>query len=183
MTMAKLYDDESEDRDDQNDRGGGAVVGPATMRGRDWPCLRQFGVFLENRVGVLNDLMRHLERADMRIVALSIVDSVDCAIVRLMVDHYERGRELFELSGFRFFEADVIGVELPDDSQPFVRVCSALLQAEVNIHYSYPLLFRRHGRGAIALYVDDVDLGLKALADRGLTVVTERDLLEDDEEL
>jgi hypothetical protein len=163
--------------------GGGAAADPATMRGRDWPCLRQFGVFLENRVGSLNDLMRHLERSDLRIVALSIVDSVDCAIVRLMLNHYERGRELLDLSGFTVFETDVIGVELPDDPQPFVRVCTALLRAEVNIHYSYPLLYRRRGRGAIALYVDDVDLGLKTLYEKGLTVVTERDLLEDDEDL
>ncbi|HUG90528.1 MAG TPA: acetolactate synthase [Planctomycetaceae bacterium] len=161
--------------------GGEASVAPGTMRGRDWPALRQFGVFLENRVGRLHDLLRHLERHDLRVIALSIVDSADCAIARLMVNHYERARELFDLSGFTVFETDVVGVELPDHPQPYVQVCLALLQAEVNIHYTYPLLFRRHGRGAIALYVDDVDLGVKILQEQNLTIVTERDLLEDDE--
>lgn len=161
--------------------GGRAVADPSTMKGRDWPCLRQFGVFLENRVGVLNDLMRHLESDDLRVMGLSIVDSVDSALIRLIVNDYERGREKFNLSTFTVFETDVIGVELPDDPQPFVCICTALLQAEVNIQYSYPLLFRRGGRGAVIVYVDDIDAGLKALADNRLTIITEQSLLEDDE--
>jgi len=161
--------------------GGDATIDPSTMRGRDWPTLKQFGVFLENRVGNLNSLLRHLEGHDLRIIALSIVNSVDSAVVRLMLDNYERGRGLFDLSGFTVFETDLIGVELPDDPQPYVKICMALLQAEISIHYTYPLLYRRHGRAAIALYVDDIDLGLKTLADKGHRIVTEKDLLNDDE--
>ncbi|WP_240928120.1 acetolactate synthase [Thalassoroseus pseudoceratinae] len=174
--MAEFYDDEE-------DSGSGIVTEAGTMRGRDWPCLRQFGVFLENRVGSLNDLMRHLERQDLRIMALSIADSIDCCVVRLMLNHYERGRELLELSEFTVFETDVIGVQLPNVAQPYVQVCSALLRAEVSIHYSYPLLYRRGGQGAIAMYVDDIDLGLKILNQNGLRVITEKDLLEDDEDV
>ena len=161
--------------------GGESAADPSTMRGRDWPCLRQFGVFLENRVGSLHDLMRHLERHDLRVMALSIVDSIDCAVVRLVLDNYDRGRELFDMAKFTVFETDLIGVELPDDPQPYVKICIALLQAELNIHYTYPLLYRRRGRGAIALYVDDVDLGLKTLGQKGHRIITENDLLNDDE--
>ena len=161
--------------------GDDAITDPATLRGRDWPCLRQFCIFLENRVGRLHELLRHLERHDLRIVALSIVDSVDCAIVRVMLDNYERGREIFKLAGMTAYEDDLIGVALPDDPQPYVTVCTALLEAEVNIHFTYPLLYRRKGRGAIALYVDDVDQGLRVLHEQGLRIVTEKDLLDDDE--
>lgn len=161
--------------------GGDATVDSSTMRGRDWPTLRQFGVFLENKVGNLNSLLRYLEGHDLRVIALSIANSVDSAIVRLMLDNYERGKELFSLSEFTVFETDLIGVELPDDPQPYVRICMALLQAEISIHYTYPLLYRRHGRGAIALYVDDIDLGLKTLAEKGQRIITENDLLDDDE--
>ena len=66
--------------------GGETYTDPETMHGRDWPCLRQFCVFMENRVGRLHNLMRCLERDDLRIIALSIDDSVDCAVVRLMFD-------------------------------------------------------------------------------------------------
>jgi len=161
--------------------GDDVPVAPATMRGRDWPTLRQFGVFLENRVGILLDLLRRLEGHELRIMALSIVDSVDCAVVRLVLDDYERAREIFDLSGLPVFETDLIGVELPDDPQPYVKICMALLQAEINIHYTYPLLYRRKGKGAIAIYVDDVDQGLRTLAEKGHRIVTEKELMEDDE--
>ncbi|MBQ12548.1 MAG: acetolactate synthase [Planctomyces sp.] len=153
------------------------------MYGRQWPCLRQFCVFMENRVGRLHDLMRQLERHDLRTVALSIDDSVDCAIVRLMFDNFERARELLQLGSFSFIETDIIGVELPETEQPFLTVCTTLLQAEINIHYTYPLLYRRGGQGAIALYVDDIDRGLELLVDKGHQLVFEQDLLEDDEYL
>lgn len=161
--------------------GEGSITDASTMRGRDWPCLRQFGVFLENRVGTLHDLLRHLESSDVRVMGLSIVDSVDCAIARLVLSHYERARELLKLSHFTVFEADLVGVELPDDPQPYVKICLAMLQAELNIHYTYPLLYRRNGRGAIAMYVDDVDLALRTLTEKGLRIVTEGDIQREDE--
>ena len=161
--------------------GGRAGADPSTMKGRDWPCLRQFGVFLENRVGALNDLMRHLESDDIRVMGLSIVDSSDSAIIRLVLNDYERGCERFRLATFTVFESDVIGVQLPDVPQPFVAICTALLQAEVSIHYSYPLFYQRAGRGSIVLYVDDIDQALNALSENRLTIVTEKDLLQSDE--
>jgi hypothetical protein len=161
--------------------GGKSATDPSTARGRDWPCLRQFGVFVENRVGQLHSLLRHLETQDIRVMALSIADSVDYAIVRIVLDNYERGKEIFSLSNFTVFENDLVGVELPNDPQPYVKICLALLQAEINVHYTYPLLYRGHGRGAIALYVDDVDMALKTLSDKGHRIVTENDLKNDDE--
>ena len=161
--------------------GGDEEIGASTLRGRDWPSLRQFCVFMENRVGGLHDLLRHLERNEIRVMALSVANSVDCAIIRVMVNNTERAREVFNLSRFAFSESDLVGVELPDDSQPYLRVCMALLAAEINISYTYPLLYRRHGRGAIALYVDDVETAIQVLTEKGLRVITENDLMEDDE--
>lgn len=160
---------------------GGEATAALTARSRAWPCLRQFAVFVENRVGRLHDLLRHLESHDIRVVALSIANSVDCAVVRIMVHDSDRGREILQLSNFAFAEIDLIGVELPDGPQPFVQICLALLQAELNVQYTYPLLYHRSGRGAIALYVEDVDLALRTLEEKGLHIVTESDLLMDDD--
>lgn len=165
----------------QQGAGGGQTTESVTARGRQWPTLRQFAVFLENRVGRLHDLLRRFESHDIRVVALSIANSVDCAFVRIMVNDADRGREILKLSNFPFAEIDLIGVELPDGSQPFVQICLALLQAELNVQYTYPLLYHRSGRGAIALYVDDIDLALRTLEDKGLSIVTESDLLLDDD--
>lgn len=152
-----------------------------TMHGRSWPCLRQFCVFLENRVGRLNELMRLVEDLDNQVVALSIVDSVDFAMVRLMFSNTERGREKLTLSGFMFNESDVVGIELPADSEkPLTEICTALLTAELNIHHAYPLLYRRRGKSVIAMYVDDIDLSIQVLQDAGYRIITESDLLDDE---
>lgn len=162
---------------------GGDSTDTETMRGRDWPSLRQFCVFLENHVGRLSDLMRQLESIDTRVIAMSIFDSVDFAMVRLMFNNADRAREKLELSGFLFSESDVIGVELPEGDMPFHEVCSALVSAEVNIHHAYPLLYRRQGRGAVVMFVDDVDLAVQILRERGHRVVAELDFQDDDEYL
>ena len=155
---------------------GGESVESSTARGRDWPCLRQFNVFLENRVGSLGDMLRAVARDDLRIVALTVLDSVDCAVARLVVSSYERGLELLEFAQLQAFETEVIGVLLPQTDQPHVSVCASLMKAEVSIHYTYPLCYQRNGRSAIAVYVEDVDEALRVLKTEGHEFVTEDDL-------
>lgn len=157
------------------------TIAPSTARGRDWPALRQFCVFMENRVGRLHELLRQVEKHDLRVIGLSVVDTVDFAVARLMLDNADRARETLTLGGHTFMENDVLGVMLPDEPQPFVNIFTALITAELNIHYTYPLLFRRRGRSAIALHVDDLDQATQILTTAGIELVTEGDLLEDDD--
>lgn len=155
-------------------------VSPMTMRGRDWPSLRQFCVFMENRVGRLHELLKQIERFDLRIVALSVVDTVDFAVARIMVDDYDRGREIFSLTQFTVIENDILGVELPDEADPFATIFRLLVTAEINIAYTYPLLYRKGKRGAIALYVDDIDQARGILEEQGHHLLSEADLQADE---
>lgn len=160
--------------------GEGTGTGFATMRGRDYPTIRQFTVFLENRVGQLLEVVRRFEGSRVRIVALSISESTECAFVRFLLSHPEQGREILERAGLALIESDLIGVELPEGPQPLLQVCTALLQAEVNIVQAYPLLFRPHGRPVVALLVDNTDIALDTLNSRGFTLITERDLADEE---
>ncbi|MEZ6123390.1 MAG: acetolactate synthase [Planctomycetaceae bacterium] len=153
----------------------------ATARGRDWPCLQQFVVFLENKVGALNELLRRVERDDLKIVALTILDSSDSAIVRMITTNYERTRELLQLSGMPFFECEVIGVMLPGADQPHTAVCTSLMSAELNVQYVYPMMYRRNQRGSMAVFVDNVDEALRVLKEQSHELVTEDDLLSYDD--
>jgi len=153
-------------------------TGVPTLRGRDYPSLRQFTVFLENRVGQLLEVVRRFEISPVRIVAFSIVDATECAFVRFLLSHPEEGREILERAGLAIVESDLIGVELPDSPQPLVQICTALLEAEVNIVQAYPLLVRPRGRAVVALMVDNIEQGLQTLADKGFTMITEADLGE-----
>ena len=158
----------------------GSTTGFSTMRGRNYPAIRQFTVFLENRVGQLLEVVRRFEGSKVRIVALSIADSAECAFVRFLLSHPEQGREVLERAGLAIIESDLIGVEVPDAPQPLLRICTALLQAEVNIIQAYPLLVRPHGRAAVALMVDNIEMGQETLASKGFTMITEADLQQDE---
>lgn len=161
--------------------GEGAGTELRTSRGRHYPAIRQFTVFLENRVGQLLEVVRRFEGSRVRIVAFSIADSAECAFVRFLLSHPEQGREVLERAGLAMVESDLIGVELPEGPQPLLRVCTALLQAEVNITQAYPLLVRPRGRPAVALMVDNIDVALETLDSKGFVTLTEDDLLEDEE--
>src|SRR6188472_3573903 len=137
--------------------GEGSGLDLSTMRGRNYPTIRQFTVFMENRVGQLLEVVRRFEGSKVRIVALSINDSAECAFVRFLLSHPEQGREILERAGLALIESDLIGVELPDGPQPLLRVCTALLQAEINIIQAYPLLVRPHGQPCVALMVDNIE--------------------------
>lgn len=150
-----------------------------TMRGRNFPAIRQFTIFLENRVGQLLEVIKRFEGTGIRIVALSINDAAECAFVRFLVNDAERGREILERSGLAIIESDLVGVELPEGPQPLLRVCTALLQAELNIIQAYPLLARPHGKPAVAIMVDNIELAMETLNEKGFRIITEGDLEDD----
>jgi len=156
--------------------GEGAGIEFATLHGRDYPSIRQFTVFLENRVGQLMDVVRRFEGSNVRIVALTISDSTECAVVRFLLSDPEQGREILERAGLAMVESDLIGVELPNSRQPLLQICTALLAAEVNISQAYPLLTGPNGKPSVALMVDNIDMALETLASKGFHAINEDDL-------
>lgn len=158
----------------------GSAVGFSTARGRDYPSVRQFNVFVENRVGNLLSVVRHFETTDIRIVSLTVVDSADCAIIRLVLSDPERATEIFERANLPYTESDLLVVQLPDGHQPLLTICKALLSAEISIHYAYPLLVGPQGRAAVAMHVEGHETAASTLAGMGFTVFTEKDLTEEE---
>ena len=156
--------------------GEGTGTEFVTARGRNYPSIRQFTVFLENRVGQLLEVVRRFEGSKVRIVSLSIHDSTECAFVRFLLSHPEQGREILERAGLALIETDLIGVELPNSPQPLLQVCTALLQAEINIVQAYPLLLRPHGQPAVALMVDNIEMAMDTLNEKNFLMITEGDL-------
>ena len=153
-----------------------AGVGYSTAKGRDWPSVRQFNVFLENRLGALLELVRRFETTDNRIVSLTVVDSADCAIIRIVLRDPERAREIFEQARVPVTESDLLVVQLPDTQQPLLQICKALLMAELNVHYAYPLLVGPQGNAALALHVEDIETASNILQGQGFILFTENDL-------
>jgi hypothetical protein len=154
----------------------GAGVGFATARGRDWPSVRQFNVFLANRLGALLNVVRRFETTDNRIIALTVLDSADCAILRLVLSDPERAYEILEKANLPFTESDLLVVTLPEGEQPLLQICKALLGVEIGIDYAYPLMVGHAGRPALALHVEDIDTASQHLQQNGFTLLSENDL-------
>ena len=154
------------------------VLPPQTQNGAGFELtrIRQFTVFLENRVGRLQGLLRVFEESAGNICGLSIEESADSALIRIICSEPDLGREALRNGGFSFSESEVLVVELPKRTkQPLMAICAALLAAEINIHYAYPLLQRPHGP-AMALYVEDPTLAAQLLIRKGFTLIGESDL-------
>ena len=154
------------------------LLPPQTAHGAGFELthVRQFTIFLESKVGRLQMLLRSFEQGVGKIVAMSIEESGDAALVRLICANPDFGRELLRTAGFGFSESELLAVELPENAtQPLVVVCSALLAAEINIHYAYPLLTRPRGP-ALALFTDDPTLAAQLLIRKGFTLISQADL-------
>lgn len=156
----------------------GSGVDYQTMRGRDYPTICQFTVFLENRVGVLLGLIRRFRGTKVRIIALNIIDSTECCIVRFVLSHPEQGREILERAGLAMIESDLVALELNDCEQPLLEVCTALLRAEVNLVQTYPLMIPNSERSFVAIMIDNIEIAQETLFQQGFRIITENELME-----
>jgi hypothetical protein len=137
--------------------------------------VKQFSVFAENRLGRLFDLTTLLKDHNVHVIAITVLDTTDSAIVRFLADDPDRARELMVNNDFPYVECDVLAVEILDESQ-LKGVLAALFEAEINVHYVYSFIKRPEGRSALAINVEDSDVAAQALNKRGFRVLTQRDI-------
>lgn len=141
-----------------------------------FPTVRQLSVFLENRLGQLLRLAKLFEQTDIHILGLSVVNAIDCAVIRLIVNNPDEATQVLQAGGFAVSNTELIVVLLPPGSRGLLTVYTAIVTAEVNVQYTYPLLVHPKGRPAIALQVDNLEMAARTLAARQFEVVDETDL-------
>ena len=147
-----------------------------TAKGRQEEEVRQFSVFMENKVGRLLDIVKMFAQAQVHVVALSILDTADAAIVRLVTDDPDKARAMFQEHGLAFTEVTLVVVELSSSAADLKAVLTALLQAECNIHSAYSLLTRPRGKAALALHVEDGEVATEVLQANQFKLLTQRDI-------
>lgn len=140
------------------------------------PTVRQQSVFIENRVGQLLRLTRMFDHSDIRILAVSVVYSVDCAICRMLLDDPDRAYDVLSNARFQVSEAELLVVSLPHGKRALLHTWAALLNAEINIHYTYPLLIQPKGSPAIAVCPDNLEQAVLVLKERGFDLLDQQDL-------
>jgi len=137
--------------------------------------VKQFSVFTENRVGRLHDLTALFRQRNVHVMAITVLDTTDSAIVRLVVDDPDRARELMINNDFPYVESDVLAVELTDESE-LTGVLATLVEAEINLHYIYSFIKRPHFKGALVINVEDADVASQALSQRGFKILNQGDI-------
>lgn len=149
-----------------------------TAEGYDVPTVRQQSIFVENQVGQLLRLTRLFDRADIRILALSVVYSVDCAICRMILDDPDSAYDVMTNSRFQVSDSELIVVSVPHGKRALLGIWTALLSGEISIHYTYALLVRPKGAAAIAVVPDNLEQAVPILRESGFELLTQQDLLD-----
>ena len=147
-----------------------------TARGYSPPTVRQFGVFLENRVGQLLNLVRLFDEGPhVHLCAISVMESADYAVVRIIPNNADAARVMLRQHDLSFSESELLIVELCE-THTLTSMCLYLLGAELNIRFAYPLMLRPSGAPTIALAVDDQILAGQVLRQKSFTLLGEEDL-------
>lgn len=146
-----------------------------TEYGHAPPMCTQFSIFLENRVGRLYDLAEVFDGQPIRIVAFSILEASDHAVVRLVTTHSEMARTVLVAGKLPYSESELLVVELGPD-QLISHMCRVLLGAELNIYYAYSMLVQPHGATTFAVHCDDQVLAGQILQRKGFKLVDEEEL-------
>lgn len=134
--------------------------------------IQQLSLFLENKPGHLHALCQRLADAGINIVTLSLADTQQFGIVRLIVHEWEKARDMLENAGYIVNVREVVAATVPDKPGGLAEILSILHDARINIEYMYAFAFR-HGTQAILVFrFDDPDQALTALRAAG------RDMLQ-----
>jgi hypothetical protein len=149
---------------------------PITIEKLNDEGVRHFSVFLDNKVGALLEVVKLLNQHNIVVLALSIQDSAESSICRFIVSDPDLVEELFEENDIPHSVSEVVVVELKDGAVDLPRVLAALLKAEVNVLFSYPLLSRPRGRAVLALHVDDTECASSVLRGDGFAILNQGDL-------
>lgn len=147
-----------------------------TAEAHDTPTVIQLSVFLDDHVGQLARMTRLFERTQVHILGLMVVNLTDSAIVRLIVDDPEEAASILSDNRFPVKETEVLVVCVPHGKRGLLNLWSAVLSAEINVHYTYALLGLAHGRPTIALHPDNIGMAHEVLVDRQFVVLSQGDL-------
>jgi hypothetical protein len=134
--------------------------------------LKQISVFLENKKGRLWEALNALAKKHINIRALSIADTSEFGILRLIVPDTEKAKKVLEKSGFTVRENNVIAVGVYDKPGGLAAVLKVLNDANINVEYLYAFVEKSGKKAVVVLRTENINSGIKALKAGGVTVLS-----------
>ncbi len=138
--------------------------------------LKQISVFLENRKGRLWKALNILSNANINIRALSIADTSEFGILRMIVSDTELAKEILEESNFVVKVNEVIAVGVSDNPGGLEGVLEIFNKVDVNVEYIYAFVEKNGEKAVVVIRTEDIDAGVKALKNGGITILSEEEI-------
>lgn len=134
--------------------------------------IKQLSIFVENKAGRLAEITATIAAAGIDIRALSIADTTNFGILRLIVDKPDVAEKALREAGLTVSLTNVIAVGIPDRPGGFAVAMKALADENVDIEYMYAFISRDEGRACVILRVGDNDAAIAALQKSGVEILT-----------
>lgn len=135
--------------------------------------IKQISVFLENTSGRLAEVTKILGDTGVNLRAITIADTADFGILRLIVDNVEKALKCLEDAGFTAKITDVLGVEVEDKPGGLAGIMEIFEENKVNIEYLYASLEKNRDKAIIIFRVEDISHGLQILEQHDLNTVSQ----------
>jgi len=133
--------------------------------------VEQISIFLENKPGGLEEVTRILKDAGINIRTLSLADTSDFGILRLIVNDTDRAKAVLKESGFTVAKTEVIAMEVPDKPGGLGGILKILDEAGINVEYMYAFVQRSGDNAIIIFRFDELDKAIRVLLDAGVRVL------------
>jgi hypothetical protein len=133
--------------------------------------IQQISIFLENKSGRLADVTRIMAAAGINLRAISIADTADFGILRVIVDKAEVALAALAKAGFTTRTTDVLALEIEDSPGSLAKIMDLFKETGVNIEYLYASLEKNGNKAVVIFKVQDIEHGLKIVRDNKIPVV------------
>ena len=133
--------------------------------------VEQISVFIENKSGRLAEIARILGEAGINIRALSLADTSDFGILRLIVNDRETAKQVLKEKGFTVSKTEVVAIEVPDRPGGLSNILQFLDQENINVEYMYAFVERCGENAVIIFRFDETERAIQALVEKGFNVL------------
>ena len=130
--------------------------------------IKQISVFLENTTGRLSEVTKTVAGANVNLRAISIADTADFGILRIIVDKTDKAIDALNTAGFTTRQTDVVAVEIDDVPGSLSKLMELFRDSQINIEYLYASLEGQIGKAVVIFKLKDHEKGQKILHDNGL---------------
>jgi len=140
--------------------------------------LKQISIFLENKKGRLWKALSILRESNINIRALSIADTSEFGILRLIVPDPQKAKSVLEEGNFVVKINEVIAVEVHDEPGGLEKILEILNKADINVEYIYAFVEKKGEKAIVVLRTEDINAGIKALESGRINILSSKEIYE-----